>query len=75
MMSEELKSEKVKDNEIDYNNFQWITADLIILSETVTIIFIISVHCTENFDKNEEDLKTFITSLVKIIYILLFQNL
>jgi hypothetical protein len=59
---------------MDFENFEYIITDIIILSEIFTSIFIISKHYSNDFDKYDEKSKIIIQKLIGLLYKLLDEN-
>ena len=59
---------------MDFENFEYIITDIIILSEIFTSIFIISKHYSNDFDTYDEKSKKFIQTLIELLYLLLKDN-
>ena len=67
------KTEK-KTVKMDFDKFEYIITDLIILSEIVTSIFIISKYHSNNFDEYDDKSKQFIQTLIELLYLFLKGN-
>ena len=59
---------------MDFENFEYIITDIIILSEIFTSIFIMSKHYSIDFDKYDEKSKIIIQKLIGLLYKLLDEN-
>ena len=71
--SEKKKTEK-KIVKMDFENFEYIMTDIIILSEIFASIFIISKHHSKDFDTYDEKSKKFIQTLIELLFLLLKDN-
>ena len=67
------KTEK-KTVKMDFDKFEYIITDLIILSEIVTSIFIISKYHSNDFDEYDDKSKQFIQTLIELLYLFLKGN-
>ena len=67
------KTEK-KTVKIHFDKFEYIITDLIILSEIVTSIFIISKYHSNDFDGYDDKSKQFIQTLIELLYLFLKGN-
>ena len=67
------KTEK-KTVKMDFDKFEYIITDLIILSEIVTSIFIISKYHSNDFDGYDDKSKQFIQTLIELLYLFLKGN-
>lgn len=68
---ENIKKKIVK---MDFENFEYIITDIIILSEIVTSIFILSKYYSNDFDEYDEQSKKFMQTLIELLYSLLKDN-
>ena len=59
---------------MDFDKFEYIITDLIILSEIVTSIFIISKYHSNDFDGYDDKSKQFIQTLIELLYLFLKGN-